>query len=315
MTTEATSTSPFLLVCPLCRGHLDFSPTQIACRRCGEEFAYVDHIPDLIRGGRFADDYEPERNSYEILASTDLVQNYLLPLFCRLLGQQAHPPRVLSVGCGIGIDVDLLAHAGFDVAGIDCGTRCRAWVERIEQHRLCHANGKHLPFENNQFDIVYTGCVFPHVGVNGDSREVLSDYYAQRLAIAKEMSRVLHPDGFLLVSSPNRLFPLDIFHGRTVEHPFPYLNLPSNPFLLSAGDYRTMFQEAGCSRFSLLPVVGYWGFINMKKSRKGRLLAFPVETVFRLVSAPSLAALRGSPISPWLVGLGQKHPVKHSARR
>ncbi len=314
MTSDATATFPFVLVCPLCHGHLELSPTQIACLGCGEEFGYVNYIPDLIRGGRFADEYEPERNNYEVLANSDLITNYLLPLFRRLLGQQSRPPRVLSVGCGIGIDVDLLANAGFDIAGIDCGTRCRAWVEREQRHRLCHANGKHLPFEDNQFDIVYSGCVFPHVGVKGDSREVLPDYYAQRLAIAKEMSRVLHPTGFLLVSSPNRLFPLDIFHGRTVEHPYPYMNMPGNPFLLSASDYRTMFQEAGCSSFSLLPVAGYWGFINMKRSWKGRLLAFPVETVFRLVSVPSLAILRGSPISPWLVGLAQKRSIENSVQ-
>ena len=314
MTTVESAPFPFLLVCPLCHGHLDFAPQRIACLRCGEEFSYVDSIPDLIRGGRFADEYEPDRNNYEVLANTDLVRNYLLPLFRRLSGERNRPARVLSVGCGIGIDVDLLAQEGFDIAGIDCGTRCRAWAEREQRHRLCHANGKHLPFEDQQFDIVYSGCVFPHVGVKGDSREVVPDYFAQRLAIAKEMSRVLHPDGFLLVSSPNRLFPLDIFHGRTAEHPYPYLNPPSNPFLLSAGDYRMMFQEAGCAHFSLLPVAGYWGFINMKKSWKGQLLAFPVETVFRLVSHPRFAGLRGSPISPWLVGLAQKHSHKSSVR-
>ncbi len=306
MTALATEAFPFTLVCPLCRGVLAFSPTEIACQRCGEEFSYVDHIPDLIRGGRFADEYEPERNNYEVLANTDLVQNYLLPMFRRLLGKRDRPARILSVGCGIGIDVDLFAQEGFDIAGIDCGTRCRAWAEREQRHRLCQANGMHLPFEDQQFDVVYSGCVFPHVGVKGDSREVLADYATHRLAIAKEMSRVLHPDGFLLVSSPNRLFPLDIFHGRTAEHPYPYLNMPSNPFLLSAGDYRTMFQAAGCAHFSLLPVAGYWGFINMKKTWKGRLFAFPVESVFRLVSTPSLSMFRGSPLSPWLVGLARK---------
>jgi SAM-dependent methyltransferase len=266
----------------------------------------VDGIPDLIRGGRFDDIYDSNRSAYEVLANTHLVRQYLMPLFRRLLAQLSRRPRVLSLGCGIGIDVDLLAEAGFEVVGIDCGNRCDAWSQRTHKHRLYHANGKHLPFENNLFDLVYCGCVFPHVGVEGDSRQVLPHYDEERLTIAREMARVLDPDGFILVSSPNRLFPLDIFHGRTSEHPYPFLNPPTNPFLLSAGDYRRMFQQAGCALFHLLPVVGYWGFVNMRNTWKGRLLVLPVQTVFRLVSTTTLRALRGSPISPWLVGLARK---------
>lgn len=106
-----------------------------------------------------------------------------------------------------------------------------------------------------------------------------------------------------MVSSPNRLFPLDLFHGRTPEQPWPRINLPTSRFLLSASDYRRLFQSAGGNFLRLLPVQGYWGFIRMKKTLKGRLLAFPVDTVFRLVSTPLLRFLRGSPINPWLVAL------------
>jgi SAM-dependent methyltransferase len=308
----SASSYPFTLVCPLCQGKLEFAFSRITCLSCGEEFGYVDGIPDLIRGGQFEDDYDPDRNLYEVLANSDLVHNYLLPVFQRLLGRLPRQPRVLSLGCGVGIDIDLLAEAGFEIVGIDCGNRCQAWSQREHKHRLYRANGKHLPFENSLFDIVYCGCVFPHVGVKGDSREVLPNYYEQRLTIAREMARVLHPDGFIMVSSPNRLFPLDIFHGRTAEHPYPYLNPPTNPFLLSAGDYRSMFHQAGCNVFRLLPVVGYWGFINMTKTWKGRVLAFPVQAVSRLVSVKAFRALRGSPISPWLVGLVRKRHVDYS---
>ncbi len=54
----------------------------------------------------------------------------------------------------------------------------------------------HLPFEDQQFDVVYSGCVFPHVGVKGDSREVLADYATHRLAIAKvDLLAELHQRG------------------------------------------------------------------------------------------------------------------------
>jgi hypothetical protein len=120
------------------------------------------------------------------------------------------------------------------------------------------------------------------------------------------MSRVLAPGGVVMVSSPNRLFPIDIFHGRTPDHPYPRVNPPWSPFLLSAGDYRRMFAKAGCARSHLLPVTGYWGFIRMKQRIKGRLLAFPVDTIFRLVSTEPLRALRGSPVNPWIVMAAEK---------
>jgi hypothetical protein len=123
------------------------------------------------------------------------------------------------------------------------------------------------------------------------------------------MCRVIKPDGYILVSSPNRLCPVDIFHGRSKEHPLPRLNLPSDPFLLSPADYRNLFGHAGCNLFRLLPVRGYWGFINRKTNWKGRILAAPVDAIFRVVSYEPLRFLRPAPISPWIVMLMRKLPV------
>jgi SAM-dependent methyltransferase len=292
------------LVCPLCRGALSFNAQDIRCAQCGEAFGYRDGFPDLVAGGRFDDEDDPERTAYEEESNAFLATNYLIPTLRRILPERR--ARVLSLGCGTGVDVDLLAAAGFDVAGIDCGNRSASWPRRAEADRLCLANGKHLPFESGSFDAVYCGCVFPHVGVEGDTNKVRPDYQEERLQIAREITRVLKRGGRVMASSPNRWFPLDIFHGRSPEQPMPRVNPPWNPFLLSAGDYRRMFTRSGCERAELLPVTGYWGFIRMKRRLRGRLLAFPVETTFRAVSIDSLRWLRGSPISPWIVMLAEK---------
>ncbi len=293
-----------MLVCPMCHGALVFSPTAIACRRCGAHFSYSDGFPDLIVGGRFDDEDDVDRSVYEEESNAFLARQYLIPTLHRLLPTGRR--RVLSLGCGTGVDVDLLAAAGFDVVGIDCGNRSATWPRRVERERLCLANGKHLPFDTASFDAVYCGCVFPHVGVEGDSNRVRPDYAFERLQIAREISRVLKNGGHVMASSPNRLFPIDIFHGRSPEHPMPRINPPWSPFLLSAGDYRRLFAAAGCSRARLLPVTGYWGFIRMKRHVRGRLLAFPVESIFRAVSTEALGWLRGSPVNPWIVVLAEK---------
>jgi SAM-dependent methyltransferase len=297
---DSPASPAWSLVCPLCRGELAFEAARIRCARCGQDFGYRDGFPDLIVGGRFEDDEDEARSSYEERSNAWLATHYLIPTLRRLLGDRK-TPRVLSLGCGTGTDIDLLTDAGFDILGIDCGNRTAVWPRRQHTRRLCLANGKHLPFDDRSFDAVYSGCVLPHVGVDGDSTRLLPDYEAQRLGIAREMSRVLVPGGLVMVSSPNRLFPIDIFHGRTAEQPYPRMNPPWSRFLLSAGDYRRLFAQAGCARTRLLPVMGYWGFIRMKQHLKGRLLAFPVESIFRLVSADGMRALRGSPVNPWLV--------------
>jgi SAM-dependent methyltransferase len=284
-------------------------PDKVVCAGCSRTFEYDRGFADLIVGGRFEDEPNAERSAYEERCNAYTTQHYLLPTFTRLFPQGGKRKRLLSLGCGTGIDVDMLNAADFEVAGIDCGNRCDVWPQREFRSQLHLANGKHLPFEDGTFDAAYCGCVFPHVGTAGESHSVVPGYRKERLAIAREMCRVLKPDGYILVSSPNRLCPVDIFHGRSKEHPFPRLNLPNDPFLLSAGDYRKLFGEAGCKLFRLLPVHGYWGFINMKTHWKGRILCAPVETIFRVVSNDALRFLRPMPVSPWLVMLMRKAPA------
>jgi SAM-dependent methyltransferase len=257
-------------------------------------------------GGRFDDEVNEERSAYEERCNAYTTEHYLLPTFNRLFGHRNEPVRLLSLGCGTGVDVDMLSAAGYEIAGIDCGKRSDVWPRRRFASRLHLANGKHLPFEDGTFDLAYCGCVFPHVGTIGESHKLAPNFREERSAMACEMCRVLKRGGRVLVSSPNRLCPVDIFHGRSKENPFPRLNLPNDPFLLSPGDYRSMFGAAGCTSFRLLPVDGYWGFINLKTHWKGRILAAPVETIFRVVSNEALRFLRPLPVSPWLVMLIQK---------
>jgi SAM-dependent methyltransferase len=299
----AQSTTGTPIVCPVCHASLTASGDFIECQGCSRRFEVVGGFPDLVVGGRFEDEYVEEWKGYEEETNVDTMTNYWIPLFQKLTPSDGAPARILSVGCGTGIDVDLLHDRGYEAVGIDCGNRSRSWPRRQRKDRLFMANGMQLPFEDASFDVAFCGCVFPHVGVEGDSFRVTPRFHEDRLQMAREMSRVVKPGGKIVVSSPNRRFPCDIFHGREAGGYKVRPYWPGDPFLLSISDYRKLFREAGRGRAVALPVEGYWGFMRSKKNWKGRLLGMPVRFLFWLVSREQLAFLRGSPLSPWIVVL------------
>jgi SAM-dependent methyltransferase len=262
---------------------------------------------DLVVGGRFDDVPPDDQFANEEKNSAFTMKHYFIPFFRRQWPDFAgQTRRLLSLGCGTGADVDTLCDAGFDCIGIDNGNRTMVWPKRTRPDHFLLANGMHLPFEDGTFDGVFSGCVFPHVGVHGDTYKVTDRFKNDRYALAQEMARVLKPGGKILVSSPNRWFPFDIFHGRDA---FQYLPRPycfADPFLLSVSDYRKMFVEAGCNAVTAQPMSGYFGFERSASHLKGYLLGLPVKLAFGLVSLPGLNFLRGSPLTPWIVVLAEK---------
>jgi len=268
---------------------------------CPKSFRFENGFPDLIVGDRFEDETDDVLLKSEERNTTHTVQNFWTPAF-RARAQGIESPHVLALGCGAGLEVDLLRQAGFNAVGIDNGNRTRAWARRDARDALAMANGMHLPFQDGTFDIAFCGCVFPHVGVMGDSFRTKPDYWRDRLAVAKEMTRVVKPGGAIYLSSPNRLFPVDLFHGRKVGSYRTPFNPPWRKFLLSAGDYRRLFHEAGCAGPSrALSIKHYWGFCRSKREWKGRALSIPVRGLFFLGSNPFTPFFRGSPLLPWIV--------------
>ena len=295
---------PVPVVCPVCRHGLDFGEEQIACSSCRAVFGYEDSFPNLVLGQRFLDDVPDSELASEERSCSRTTTQYWAPLFRTIWPDQTAPPRILSVGCGVGTDVDELAAAGFDASGIDCGNRTRLWKGRRYPGRLLLANGLHLPFEDQTFDAVFCGCVFPHVGVIGDTFQVAADFNAQRLQLATEIGRVLKPGGRLFAANPNRLCPLDLFHRPKGSSLMPRWNSPSDPFLLSVGDFRKLLAEAGFGSVHSLPPRSYWHFHRTQESWKGRLLAHPLHALFWTNSLTTSHLLRSSAVAPWLVVQG-----------
>jgi ubiquinone/menaquinone biosynthesis C-methylase UbiE len=124
---------------------------------------------------------------------------------------------ILDMGCGNGRYVLKFLEFSPHVQGIEFSDtavqeyrRDAARPEIVEQ-----GNIEKLTFEDNRFDVVLLNEVLEHVSDDG--------------AAIREAWRVLKPDAWLVVFSPNRLYPFETHGvrltktGRELPHYFPFV--------------------------------------------------------------------------------------------
>ncbi len=301
---------PDWIVCPACR---KATPTPLAdlyrCPACHQTYPLESGFPSLLADpdDRFEDDLDEERNQSEENANRYSAESYYLPLFRDLFGDTDQAaPRILSCGCGVGIDVELFREQGYDAIGLDCGQRHVSWRQRKDQSVFFIGNVKSLPFADDSFDLVTTGCLLPHVGVEGDTTHTEADYEAQRLRAVREMVRVTRPGGYIVTGNPNRDCPLDLFHEGQMRsaRSLARFHSPHEHFLLSLDDFERLFiAGAGCKRIKTLPIANYWSFKQKSQDGLTRFLVPIVKRYFQVLSTPMLSPLRSSALNPWLMVL------------
>lgn len=121
---------------------------------------------------------------------------HLLRVLSAKLGDVAQL-KLLDVGCGIGLaDSRLKDRVGF-LAGVDESARCVAAARRENPGVLYQTgDGKHLPFDEGQFDAVFAINVLHHVDPS------------DRDAFLREMVRVCRAGGLVIVFEHNPYNPL-----------------------------------------------------------------------------------------------------------
>jgi SAM-dependent methyltransferase len=223
---------------------------------------------------------------------------YTIPALTRAVGPASAGGRVLSVGCGVGADVETLVDLGWDAYGIEPGYRQADWDRRRCRDRLIQGDGRDLPFEDGEFDAITSYGVIEHVGAVGDSVDVYPDVWEQRERYARELTRVLRPGGIMLLSTPNRLFPADFFHS---PNRFGMRwHSPREDFSVSYSDFQRLFIEtAGCS--SMRHLEGAFVFRRTRQHLWGRILVPPARQLMRLMGVRALQPIARSPLNPFLI--------------
>lgn len=302
-------------VCP-CDAHGALSPEDdaLVSHCCARRYHAQGATWDFILGERFNDEPCECMWCNEEKTGRHLVENYMGPLLARWF--PADVPRaqirILSIGCGVGSDVEALNELGYSAYGIDAGNRAGYWSRRSWPERYFLANAKSLPFADASFDVILMGCVLPHIGVGDDTYEAQPGYRQARQQAADEMLRVTRPGGILLLSSPNRKCPVDFFHRADVRSHMPRLHSVKEAFLLSVEDYADLLAVGErCEPIEVLPLRGYWGFYSSSTYWLGRILQMPVRFYFnQLMSWRWTAFLRRSALNPWLILQVRKKPAQ-----
>lgn len=121
--------------------------------------------------------------------------------------------EVCSVGCGSGLDVELLRNAGFAAYGFD-PSRTQRFADRAEGVRdfLAIGTAQSRPFGARVFDCAYSLEVIEHVGCVAFGTVTQESTEADRLEFMEACLDLVRPGGFFLMTSSNRLCPIDPGH-------------------------------------------------------------------------------------------------------
>jgi SAM-dependent methyltransferase len=139
--------------------------------------------------------------------------------------------RVLEVGCGAGTDLARFAKGGAVVTGVDVAASAIDLARRNFQQQgleadLREADGEHLPFADDTFDLVYAHGVV--------------QYTADGAALVNECRRVLQPGGEAVFQVYNRISWLNAL-SKLMKVPLEHEDAPVLK-KYSAGEFRGLLR-------------------------------------------------------------------------
>jgi SAM-dependent methyltransferase len=261
-----------VVLCPNCHNTLIKRDNSLHCTGCNQvfstnEFGYIELTVDK---STFALIPAPADYVSDQVENGDRVfEEFLLPYL-----RQEPFVRALDVGCGVGRGITRLNGMGYEAYGIDLSSMSNFWhaIGNSTEAFFCTDACK-LPFRDNYFDVVYSFGVIEHIGT-ADGHAMLGGHYKEaRLSYAREMLRVTKPGGRILISCPNKWFPIDLHHGYYEgargyifrKTGFNVHRTWGENHLLSYADARKLFcRPEGARSMHPLPLKNYFGFGKFK---------------------------------------------------
>lgn len=138
------------------------------------------------------DQVDPEQyeRMYETIQREIYMKKHWKPLIERMIEKYCKDKTVLDLGCGTGIYTTIIKKYARNVVGVDLSKR---WLNYLKNKKtisnVIRADAHNISFKDESFDAIVTIGLFEYI-----NREI----------VIKEMNRILKPDGFCIVSVPNK---------------------------------------------------------------------------------------------------------------
>lgn len=267
-----------IFVCPNCHRYLKFDQNKLECTQCNyffskNKYGFIEFVLD--KSLYSIDSVTEEYATIQKSCGERIYEEYLKSF----LSQEPFK-RVLDVGCGMGIGISNLIEEGYDAYGIDLPHLSRFWyhAKNDPKHFLC-CDANKLPFPDDFFDVIYSLGVIEHIGTELGHCTLSSNFWEVRQQYANEILRVTKPKGRILITCPNKRFPLDFQHGptdalspktRMRSFIFDKTGVNIHPIwgkhhLLSYSELKRLFCDNGGGRYiEALPLKNYFGFGRFK---------------------------------------------------
>lgn len=302
-----------VLVCPRTHAPLEARDENLFCAETGHSYApnaqgYFDFTLDPAF-------YEMESTSEDYAEEQQASWRRFYDEFLKPWADRDSAGRILEIGCGVGMGIRFFAEEGYEAYGLDIPCLAKFW-ERVgnDPRHFVLGDGAAMPFPDGFFDAVYTLGTIEHIGTKVGHYTLADNYRKTRVAFAKEMLRVTKPGGRLLVTCPNKSFPVDIHHkptddatpegtmrfrryvfdrfGMTLHKPFGKYHL------FSFGELKRLFcVDNDATAAEALPLKHYFAF--KRTGSLGLLRLFKGAIVNYVENMPGV--LRRSCFNPFLV--------------
>jgi len=201
---------PDYLSCPICQNELqmifDVTKKSYFCKNCERIYPINNEFVDFVLLEQLSDqDSKVERNVEKYASYYDLIiKLFNLSIFtwepferkkCLQLLELKSDMRILEIGIGTGLNISYflkrIKKSG-EYVGIDLSVKMLEIAKKRTRKisfpiKLYRANGCHLPFKNEYFDVLF------HFGV--------FNTFGEKEKAIKEMLRVTKPNGQILISA------------------------------------------------------------------------------------------------------------------
>lgn len=221
--------------------------------------------------------------------------------------------RVCSVGCGMAYDVEYLNKHGFDAWGFDPGNRTKVWAnhrdpETLKKLRIAAAGDPELSGWSNSFDYAYALEVIEHVGTVDGNWRLKDNFFEERVKFIEGCFDLLKENGKLLLSTSNRLCPIDVGHGHHYNSFTDFVVRKTkirltNPwsaanFVCSLGDIREYARHGRYKDSFDIKALPTQMYLSNSRGNKSKFLIDVVNSYLKLAS---VSLWRTSFINPLLV--------------